>query len=178
VSVSVFGREISVGGGESSGITSSGVVVLSEERRVWIEAVGKGRLAHRGNAEVWVGGLGWRERVVATRRGWSLSGNGSTYKVYLREDGGERRLAYRTDRVTAAPTVAGRNVSILPAAEGFDVLVSRGNETVGRSSVPFPGNATRVGGLTLDRTGRTLYAVHDQTRVEVAKKTIPKARRN
>jgi membrane associated rhomboid family serine protease len=178
VSFSLFGEEYSFGSREASGVTSSGVVVFSEQRRAWIEAVSKGRLAFRGRAVVRVGGVGWRDRVFATRRGWSLQGNGSTYKVYLRRDGGQRRLAYRTDRVTAEPIVDGQRVAVRPNRSGFDVVVTRGNRTLGRRPVPLPGNETRVGGLTVNRTGRTLYAVNNETRVKVAKKSVPEARQN
>jgi len=173
-SFSLFGFDVSTA---SAGIESSGVVVVSEKRRVWREAVPKGRLAFRGAAAVRVGGLGWRERVVASRSGWSLTGNSSAYRVSLRHDG-QRRLAYRTDRVTASPTVAGRNVSIRPTERGFDVVVRRGNRTVGREPVPSPYNESRVGGLLLNRTGRSLYAIYNDTRVQVARKSVPQAQQN
>lgn len=172
--IDLFGREFPAR--EAAGIESSGVVVFSEQRRVWIEAVSKQRLAFRGRATVRVGGLGWRDRVVVSREGWSLAGNGSTYRVSLRPDGGRKRLAYRSDPVTAAPTVAGRNVSLGPTADGFAVRVHRGNRTTGRAPVPDPYNETRVGGLTINRTDRTLYAVFEDTRVQVAKKSVPRAR--
>jgi hypothetical protein len=117
-------------------------------------------------------------RVVDALRGWSLQGNGSTYKVYLRHIGDSRVLAYRTDRVTASPTVAGRNVSIRPTDRGFDLLVRRGNDTLGRAPIPDAGNETRVGGLTINRTGRTLFAIRNRTRVRVAQRQVPQARQN
>jgi len=177
-SFEAFGRSVELDTRETSNVLSSGVVVFSERRGIWIEAVPKGRLAFLGNAETWVGGIGWRERVLAARQGWSLQGNGTAYKVYLRRDGERRRLAYRTDRVTAAPTVAGRNVSIRPTAEGFGLRVDRGNRTLGRAPIPDPYNETRVGGLTLNRTDRTLYAVRNDTRVQVAQREVPRARRD
>jgi membrane associated rhomboid family serine protease len=177
-SFEAFGRSVDIDTRETSNVRSSGVVVFSERRGIWIEQVSKGRLAFLGNAEVWVGGVGWRERVLAARHGWSLQGNGTAYKVYLRRDGEQRRLAYRTDRVTAAPTVAGRNVSIRPTEEGFDLRVDRGNRTFGRAPIPDPYNETRLGGLTLNRTGRTLYAIRNDTRVQVAKREVPRAQRD
>ncbi|WP_436924281.1 rhomboid family intramembrane serine protease [Halosimplex amylolyticum] len=164
--------------GESRGIRSSGIVVLSERRRVWIEAVSKGQLAHNGRATVRVGGLGWRKAVYAHREGWSLVGNGSAYAVELREEGERGILAYATDRVRAEPVIAGRNVSIVPAAEGFEVVVTENGTVRGRSPIPAQSNATRVGGLTIDREGRDLFAVHNRTRVRVAKKAIPRAQQD
>ena len=177
-SVEVFGRDVGLDTREVSNVRSSGVVVLSQRRGIWIEAVSKGRLTFLGNAEVWVGGLGWREPVYASRDGWSLQGNGSAYKVYLRGEGERRKLAYRTDAVTAAPTVAGRNVSIRPTGPGFDVLVDRGNRTLGRAPIPARWNETTVGGLTLNRTKRSLFAIRNDTRVQVAQRQVPRARQN
>jgi membrane associated rhomboid family serine protease len=171
--ISLFGRAFSAR--KAAGVRSSGVVVFSEQRRLWIEAVSKNRLEFRGRAAVRVGGIGWREAVFASRNGWSLQGNSSAYKVYLQPGGGERRLAFRTDRVTASPTVAGRNVSVHPTPEGFDVLVLQGNRTVGREPIPAAFNETEVGGLMINRTEKNLFAVHDDTRVRVASEEVPRA---
>jgi len=177
-SVDLFGREFGFDAREASNVRSSGVVVFSERRGIWIEAVSKGRLAFLGRADVTVGGIGWREAVYASRRGWSLQGNGSTYQVYLRHIGDQRRLAYRTDAVRAEPTVAGRNVSIRPTDRGFDLLVTRGNRTLGRGPIPDAGNETRLGGLTINRTDDTLFAIRNRTRVRVAQRQVPQARQN
>ncbi|WP_415382093.1 rhomboid family intramembrane serine protease [Halosimplex sp. TS25] len=163
---------------ESQAIRSSGIVVFSEERRVWIEAVSKGQLAHSGGATVRVGGLGWRRAVYANRQGWSLVGNGSAYKVELREEGEQGTLAYTTDRVRAAPTIAGRNVSIAPGPDGFEVVVTENQTVHGRAPIPVQSNGTSVGGLTVERKGRDLFAVHNRTRVQVAQKAIPRAQQN
>jgi len=162
--------------GESQAIRSSGVVVLNEERRVWIQAVSKSRLAFRGGAAVRVGGLGWRETVYADREGWSLVGNGSVYKVTLRERGERKRLAYASDSRRARPVIDGRNVSIAPVDGGFEAVVSTNGSVLGRAPVPASSNATTVGGLTLNRTGRDLVAVSNRTRVQVASKSVPRAR--
>ena len=178
VSFELFGREVGFDSREASNVLSSGVVVFSERRGIWLQSVSKGRLAFLGRADVTVGGVGWRAEVIASRQGWSLQGNGSTYKVYLRQVGERRTLAFRTDRVTAAPTIAGRNVSIRPTDRGFDLLVTRGNRTLGRAPIPDPSNETRVGGLTINRTGKTLFAIRNRTRVQVAQRQVPQARQN
>ncbi|WP_135363161.1 rhomboid family intramembrane serine protease [Halosimplex halophilum] len=162
--------------GDTGTIRSSGVVVLSEERRVWIEAISKSRLAFSGGGTVRVGGLGWRESVHADREGWSVVGNGSVYKVSLREQGGRERLAYASDARRARPVIDGRNVSIAPVEGGFEAVVSTNGTVLGRAPVPARSNATTVGGLTLNRTGRDLVAISDRTRVQVASKSVPRAR--
>ncbi|WP_436910748.1 rhomboid family intramembrane serine protease [Halosimplex marinum] len=164
--------------GDSATIRSSGVVVLSEQRRVWIEAVSKSRLAFQGGGAVRVGGLGWRETVYAGREGWSLVGNGSVYKVTLREQGERARLAYATDPRRARPVIDGRNVSIAPVEGGFEAVVSTNGTVLGRAPVPDRSNATTVGGLRLNRTGRDLVATSNRTRVQVASKSVPRARQN
>jgi len=158
---------------EGEQIRSSGVVVISDRRGLWLESVSKQSLAFNGFARVRVGGLGWRETVYANRDGWSLVGNGSAYRVQIWAHGEPRKLAYATGPVRAQPVIAGRNVSIAPVDDGFALRVSRGNVTLGRSRMPGPVNETEVGGLTLERDDRELYAIFNDTRVQVAKKAKP-----
>ncbi|WP_436928867.1 rhomboid family intramembrane serine protease [Halosimplex halobium] len=162
--------------GDTGTIRSSGVVVLSEDRRIWLEAVSKSQLAFSGGAAVRVGGLGWRETVYADREGWSLVGNGSVYRVSLRERGERGRLAYASDARRARPVIDGRNVSIAPVEGGFEAIVSTNGTVLDRAPVPGPSNATTVGGLRLNRTGRELVATSGRTRVQVASKSVPRAR--
>ncbi|MFB6139910.1 MAG: rhomboid family intramembrane serine protease [Halosimplex sp.] len=164
--------------GESRQIRSSGVVVIDEDREIWIEAVPKSRLKFQGGATVWVGGLGWREAVFADREGWSLVGNGSAYTVSLRQRGEPAVRAFTSDPVRADPTIAGRNVSIEPVDGRFDLVVTHDRTVVGRAPIPARSNETAVGGLTIRRTGKELYAVRNRTRVHVASKEIPGARRD
>lgn len=164
--------------GDVAEVRSSGVVVYSEQRRVWLEVVSKGRLRFDGRASIEVGGVGWRETVFAAREGWSAVGGGSTYKVSLRRSGDVRRLAYTSEPAEAEPTIDGRNVSIQPIREGFEVVVSADNETIDRAPVPIDGNETRVGGLTINRTDDTLFAISDGTRVRVANKEVPQSQQD
>jgi len=157
--------------GESAQIRSSGVVVVSEQRRIWYEATSKQSLAFNGFTRVRVGGVGWRETVYASRDGWSLSGSGTAYRVSIWRHGQDRKSAYETGPITAKPIIAGRNVSIAPSDDGFSLRVSRGNVTLGRAAMPGPANATDVGGLTLERRDRNLFAVYNDTRVQVATKS-------
>lgn len=157
---------------DTSNVSASGVIVTSERRGIWWEAVNEGELAFRGRASVSVGGLGWEETVVANRTGWTTVGGPTTYTVALGRAGGPFRTAYAADSATAEPTVAGRNVTISPDDEGgFRVIVSRGNDTtLDGARLPAVNESVTVGGLTLDRVGQKLFAARNDTRVRVAAK--------
>lgn len=154
---------------ETTQVRSSGVIVASPERGIWITAVQKDRLAFSGVERVRVGGVGWEESVIATRQGWSAAGGRSAYKVFLRPEGGESRLAYASEPAQAAPTIRGRNVSVLPTPRGFALLVTENGTTV--ETVPMPeggGVSVRADELTFVRSGDDVYAVANGTRVKVA----------
>jgi len=163
---------------EQQTVKSSGVVVYSTQRNAWVEAVSKGRLAFAGWRGIVLGGIGWRERVIARRTGWSVVGNGSTYKVFLRRAGNARKLAYVADPVRAAPKVDGRRVAIAPIRRGFQLQVVAGNRTLARGRIPPNGNETTVGGLTINRTSDDLYAISNETRVKIGSKQVPARQRN
>lgn len=152
----------------ATNVTASGVIVVNPERGIWWETVSKDRLAFTGRARVRVGGVGWREVVVADRTGWTTVGGPATYKVFLHRAGGDPQLAFMADPATAAPTVAGRNVTVAPRTRGFGVVVSRNDSTLGRAPMPARNASVRVGGLRLVHRGQALYAVHNDTRVQVA----------
>jgi hypothetical protein len=164
--------------GGATQVRSSGVVVYSQQRRVWREAISRGRLTFAGGGGVTLGGLGWRERVFANRIGWSVVGNGSTYKVYLRHEDRDRRLAFVADPVVAEPAIDGRRFWFSPLDRGFGITVTQGNVTLGRDRLPTPGNQTTVGGITLNRTDGDLYALRNGTRVKIASKQVPRAQRD
>jgi membrane associated rhomboid family serine protease len=152
----------------ASGVTASGVIVTSRERGIWWEVLSKGALAFRGRETVPVGGVGWRETVVANRTGWSAVGGPTAYKVHLAAAGGERRLAYRSAPADAEPIVAGRNVTVEPADDRFQLVVSRNNSTLGRTPIPGPNATATAGDLRFVRENRTVYAVANETRVRIA----------
>jgi len=152
---------------DAGSVTTSGVIVTSGQRQVWYTAVSKGRLAFAGERTVRVGGLGWRDAVVANRTGWNVVGNRTAYAVRLRHDGTET-FAFASNASRAEPTVAGRNVTIRPGDDGFTVAVSRRNETLGTAPVPQANVSVRVGGLTLRRNGTRLFAERNATSVRVA----------
>jgi membrane associated rhomboid family serine protease len=165
--------------GETTAVKTSGVIVVSERRHIWTQQVSKGRLAFSGRAGVTVGGVGWRERVVAIRRGWSAVGGGTAYMVWLFPPDGDRRLAFVSNPVTAEPVIGGRNVSVVPSGGAFSIVVTRNNSTLGierigalneTDSVHNASAATSVGGLDLLRVENRIYAIRNGTVVRVAKK--------
>jgi membrane associated rhomboid family serine protease len=155
--------------GETTAVRTSGVVVRSQRRGLWTTAISRGRLAFAGRQSVLLGGLGWRERVVANRTGWNVVGNGaSAYRVNLTHDG-RTRTVYTSEPATAEPIVAGRNVSIVSRSDEFLVAVRANNTTLGTAPVPTGNASVSVGGLLFVREKKRLYAVDGSTRVRVAK---------
>ncbi len=157
--------------GASSSVNASGVIVASDDREVWWEVVPTSRLAYDGRSYVRVGGLGWRETVVANYSGWDPVGNRTAYVVYL-EHGDTRRLAYVSEPSTAAPTIEGRNVTLVPG-RAFTLRVTRNDETVGTAPVPGVNATTSAAGLTFSREdlrgGDRLYvSTANGTRVRIA----------
>jgi membrane associated rhomboid family serine protease len=167
--------------GESTSVETSGVIVTSERRQLWTQQVSKGRLAFSGGAWVTVGGIGWRERIGAIRRGWSAERGGTAYMVWLKPPDEDRRLAFVSDPATAEPVIAGRNVSVVPADGSFYLAVTRNNSTLGRvpidsltptDSVRNTTAAASAGGLhflRLDGEDDRIYAIRNETIVRVAK---------
>ncbi|WP_348608475.1 rhomboid family intramembrane serine protease [Halobaculum rarum] len=144
--------------GETTGVTTSGVVVRNPGRGVWTTAVSKGRLAFAGRQRVVLGGVGWREEITVTRRGWTTAGgDGPAYRVTLTHDD-ETTLAFRSNASTAEPQIAGRNVSVVPTESGFELLVRGGNESA-RTSLPGENETTTANGLTFVRDGRAVFAL-------------------
>jgi len=157
---------------EGDRINASGVIVVSEQRNIWWEEVSKRQLASRGDVTVRLGGVTWNENVRASRTAWSLVGGNETYRVRLgRADAEERPVVFRADRARADVRVDGRNVSIRPTEDAFEVLVSRDDETVGRAPIPSDGNVTTVGGVDFERDERDLFAERGATRVRVARRS-------
>jgi len=167
-------RTSTVSGSQHSGaglsVNESGVIVASAEREVWIAAIQPGQLAVDGQERVTVGGPTWRESVYANRVDWSVLGNSSVYRVQLRREGGQPRTAYTSEPSTADVILDGRNVTVAARQNGFDVVVTQGNETVGQAPLPANMTQTRIGGLTFERNRSRLYAGTDGTRVKIAER--------
>ena len=154
-------------GSVSSNVNASGVIVVSEQREIWWVVTTSGRLANDGASLVRVGGIGWRDNVVADYVGWSPVGNSTAYVVYLYHDEASR-LAYVSEPSRADPTITGRNVTVVPGRE-FTLRVTRGGETLGEAPIPVGNNTTSAAGLTFVREDRRVVATTDDgTRVTVA----------
>ena len=154
------------GGGESTRLNTSGVIVRNTDRHIWSTAVSKSGLANQGDAVIRLGGLTWQETVTASRTGWRAVGGDTTYRVTLRRDNRTRPL-YDAPRVTAEPVIAGQRVSLDATDEGFRVGV--GNEL---NDLPAQNESVRVARLTLRRQDGRLVAINNrtQTMVRVANK--------
>ena len=150
-------------------VNESGIIVASDTRDTWLPVVQKGRLALNGRATVIVGGLGWRERIVANRTGWVVLGNDTVYRVQLRREGGEPEPVFESPPSTPAATIDDRNVTVQPTEEGFLLEVRRGNETLGVGPVPTNTTTADIGGLTFERNRSRLYVSQNGTRVNIAR---------
>ncbi|WP_262177568.1 rhomboid family intramembrane serine protease [Haloarcula laminariae] len=150
-------------------ITESGVVVASADREIWTVAVSRSRLDLQGDATVVVGGLGWRETVAVDRRSWSVPGNDSVYSVSLAGEGGQARTVYTSEPSTMDGRVAGRNLTLRPVGNGFEIAVGRNGSTLDRGPVPANLSSRKIGGLTFERNRSRLYAAGNGTRVVVAR---------
>jgi Rhomboid family. len=156
----------------------SGVIVVSEQRDIWSSVVRPRQLAHHGSATATVGGIGWREVVDVDRDGWQVVGNNSVYTVTLEHDD-KRVQAFQSDPKRTDARVAGHNLTVVPAAEGFRLRLSDGNTT---ESVAVPAaNETRTVDVdgpipgepltirTEDHDGtRSLVVEYSDTRVPIA----------
>lgn len=158
---------------DQTSLTTSGVIVVSEERHVWLAEVSRQYLASEGRATVHVGGVGWRETVVAERTGWRVAGNDSAYVVDLHADG-ESVRSFASGPSTADHSVANYTVTVVPTEEEFSLRVSRDDERVGERAIPEANGSTTVGDLTIEaveENGRvSLFAASDGTRVRFAQR--------
>lgn len=152
--------------GESTRVNTSGVVVRSVDRGIWLTSVQKGRLALEGRSLVRLGGVGWRETVVANRTGYTVVGNGTVYRVAL-EEGDRRVVAYTSPPRRAEPIVAGRNVTVRTGTDGFELAVEYQGSTL---SAPMPGvnESVVVQGVRFARQKNKVMAMAGDTRVRVA----------
>lgn len=162
--------------GEQAAPTLSGVIVASDQRHLFTEAVSAGRLANSGRATVVLGGVGWRETVTVQRVGWRAIGGARTYLVRAQTAAGPTRSLHESGPVTADAVIAGRTVSVVPANGTFVVEVRAANATKSPVSpdwkpVPEPGSEELIGGLTVNRTDATLVVSRGDTRVPVFEAT-------
>ncbi|RQG97627.1 rhomboid family intramembrane serine protease [Natrarchaeobius oligotrophus] len=154
---------------DDGGLVADGVIVSSERRNLWIEAVTARQLEFSGSETVTVGGPGWRETVHVERAGWTPTDNATVYQVWLWQDGDDRRLAFESNESTAELVIDNHTVSVVPD-EGSFALEVTSLETGADASASIPGEneTTEAGGLAFERYDRTVYASSNGTAVPVA----------
>ncbi|MEF8856795.1 MAG: rhomboid family intramembrane serine protease, partial [Haloplanus sp.] len=153
--------------GESTQVNTSGVIVRSRERGIWMTAISKGRLDFSGAELVRLGGVGWRETVRVERRGWNAVGGGTVYAVDLVY--GDRNVtAYTSPSVQADPVITGRNVSVEAESGEFRLNVSLGNRSA-TGPIPAGNETTSIGGLEFVNDDGRIYSINGATRVRVAR---------
>lgn len=157
-------------------LESSGVIVASEQRQLWSEAIPAQNLEFSGSDSVDVGGVGWRETVHVERTGWEPVGNDSVYQVELWADGEDPQVAHESNESRADVQLEGQNVTLASTDGTFEFAVES-TETGDVETTPIPdGNeSTTAGSLTFEResdpdndSAETIYAVADGTQVAVA----------
>jgi membrane associated rhomboid family serine protease len=153
--------------GETTAINTSGVIVRSSERGIWTTAVTEGRLAFDGRVAVRLGGVGWRETVYAQRDGWRVLGGGTAYRVGL-DDGGSGRVVYTSEPVTAGPTLAGRNVTVVPTREAYRLRVTRQNGSTNETAaLPAKNASVTIDGLRFDRNTSRVTVSYNGTQLRL-----------
>ena len=154
---------------EAVAIESSGVIVASDQRQLWLEAVSANRLAFSGEESVVVGGPGWRETVHVERSGWEPVGNDTVYQVSIGPAGEDGQLAHESPPSRADVRIDDRNVTVTSEDGTFRLEVeSTTTGALETTTIPEPGESTTAGGLAFERSGDTIYAVSNGTEVAVA----------
>lgn len=156
--------------GESTAVNTSGVIVTSEDRQIWMTHTSKQNLEFRGSTSVTVGGPGWSETVPVERTGWTPTGNDSVYQVSVGE---EERPVFASDSRTASPRIDGRSVSVVPEEGEFVLAIAEEGTELGRTQLPATNETVTAGGLSFERDesgDRTaIVAERGETSVEVAR---------
>ena len=153
-------------------VDSSGLIVVSERRNIWWEEVSAARLRSQGAATVRVGGLTWNEDVRATRETWAVAGGNSTFNVRLGPAAVEERpVVFRDDPARSDAKIDGRNISVAPTDDRFELVVSRGGDDLGSVEVPADNETVSVGGITFLREESNLIAERGETRVRIAQRS-------
>ncbi|RQG97020.1 rhomboid family intramembrane serine protease [Natrarchaeobius chitinivorans] len=154
---------------DDAGLTASGVVVSSQERHLWLEAVTSQHLAFSGSERITVGGVGWRETVYVERAGWEPVGNDTVYQVWLWQEGESPRHVYESDPGRVDALIDGSTVTIEPD-DGEFLLAVESLETgaVSTAAIPAANESVETGGITFEHDEGTIYATSNGTEVAVA----------
>jgi len=154
--------------GETTNVTTSGVIVVNRDRHIWTQEVSASELAFGGQRAVEVGGLGWKRTVVAHREGWVTDGGARTYQVWLKVEGRDWRPVFASPPANVSAVLAGKNVSIVPHDGRFTIAVTRHNESVGGGPVPQVNQTMTTAGIRFVRNESQLIATYNGTRVPIA----------
>ncbi len=157
--------------GESTNVTTSGVIVVNDDRHIWTQAASKQALAYDGFERIRLGGVGWDSTVDARRVGWSAVGGGTAYNVWLRADGAAPEHVFNSSPANAEPRVGGTNVSVVATERGgFALRVTEGDRLLAREPMPSANGSVTVAGVAFARDDDALFAVANGTRVRVAER--------
>ncbi|WP_306058071.1 rhomboid family intramembrane serine protease [Natronococcus wangiae] len=150
-------------------LESSGVIVRSDQRQIWLEAVTSRRLEFTGEETVHLGGPGWREAVHVERTGWEPVGNETVYQVWIEGGGEDRQLAHESGDSRADVRIDDRSVTVASDDGEFVLEVAEvGGDDAATAPIPGEGRSTDAGGLAFERDDGTIYAVSNGTEVAVA----------
>lgn len=156
--------------GGLSDVRTSGVIIMSEERQIWTQAVSKQQLMDRGRVTVTVGGVGWRQAVSIDVDTWQPVGNDSVYQVWVIDPDDGRVHAHASEERTADVQVANRTITILIEDETFLVAIDEAGERLVTTEMPRHDEAVFVEGMVLRNVDGTLYLEYDGTVVPVAER--------
>lgn len=160
-----------VDAGNGSGGSVTGVVVVNQDREIGTIGVQNRVLRHEGEGSVPVGGVGWRESIRAERTAWNVAGGETAYAIDLFHDG-DRTRSYTTHPVTAAASVAGASVVVVPVESGFQLRALRDDTVVDEVAVPPTNETTGLGDLEVstrsDGDTRRIYASGPDSRALIA----------
>lgn len=150
--------------------TASGVIISNEQREIWYTSVSPAALKRAGEVTVVVGGLDWRDTVTVSRDGWTTVDGNTTYSVTVQAED-ETKIAYESAPARTDQSLAGRNISLVPAGHHFLIRVSQNGSTVGEAPVPLDGTEAEIGGFTFSRDGERLYVTGGETKILIAEES-------
>lgn len=151
--------------GESTSVTTSGVIVTSAERDIWGQQVSISELETHGEATVRVGGLTWSETIDAERAGWEV-GDEQVYAIWFESDG-ERTHAHDSESAQADAVIDGRTISLNSVSGTFLIEIERETGTE-RAEVPENGENVELDGIEIENDEGTLVIHDGETSVPVA----------
>ncbi len=156
--------------GDLLSVDASGVIVASDDRNVWALDTPRDELALEGQSVTVVGDTTWREVVIMNHTQWEVVGGNTTYKVFGQhwQVMDEQRLLYEAEPAEADVTLNGTRFGISPAEDFYEIVTLRDNETVHSERIPSHNQTVELAGVTFERNGTQLIAVHERTEIRIA----------